>query len=100
MIDQRRSTPYEGIPALDERRVSLGDIASMLNRVQELGIETAKASETLGIETIAEGIESESQAAALLALGCVAGQGFLFAKADSLEYLSTTPFVTRHQLSA
>ena len=33
--------------------------------------------------------------AALLELGCVAGQGFLFAKAGSLEELSNSPFVAR-----
>jgi diguanylate cyclase (GGDEF)-like protein/PAS domain S-box-containing protein len=75
------------------RLVTAGDGPELARAVVSLG-------ETLGIETVAEGIESESQAAALLALGCVAGQGFLFAKADSLEHLSTTPFVTRHKLSA
>ncbi|TLY96295.1 MAG: EAL domain-containing protein [Gammaproteobacteria bacterium] len=51
--------------------------------------------ETLGLDTVAEGIELEPQVAALLALGCVAGQGFLFAKAGSLEELSTSSFVAR-----
>jgi len=51
--------------------------------------------ETLGLETIAEGIELEPQVTALLALGCVAGQGFLFAHASSLEQLSRSPFVSR-----
>jgi diguanylate cyclase (GGDEF)-like protein/PAS domain S-box-containing protein len=51
--------------------------------------------ETLGLDTVAEGIEFEPQVAALLALGCVAGQGFLFAKAGSLEQLSTSSFVAR-----
>jgi diguanylate cyclase (GGDEF)-like protein/PAS domain S-box-containing protein len=51
--------------------------------------------ETLGLDTVAEGIELEPQAAALLALGCVAGQGFLFAQAGSLEELSGSPFVAR-----
>jgi EAL domain-containing protein (putative c-di-GMP-specific phosphodiesterase class I) len=51
--------------------------------------------ETLGLDTVAEGIEFEPQVAALLALGCVAGQGFLFAKAGSLEQLSNSPFVAR-----
>ena len=46
--------------------------------------------ETLGIDTVAEGIEDELQAAALLELGCVAGQGFLFAKPGSLDQLSST----------
>jgi diguanylate cyclase (GGDEF)-like protein/PAS domain S-box-containing protein len=49
--------------------------------------------ETLGLETVAEGIELEPQVAALLALGCVAGQGFLFAAAGSLEELSNSSFV-------
>ncbi len=51
--------------------------------------------ETLGLETVAEGIELEPQVAALLALGCVAGQGFLFARAGSLEQLSNSSFAAR-----
>ena len=51
--------------------------------------------ETLGLDTVAEGIELEPEVAALLALGCVAGQGFLFAKAGSLEQLSSSSFVAR-----
>jgi EAL domain-containing protein (putative c-di-GMP-specific phosphodiesterase class I) len=51
--------------------------------------------ETLGLDTVAEGIEFEAQVSALLALGCVAGQGFLFAKAGSLEELARGPFVAR-----
>ena len=51
--------------------------------------------ETLGLETVAEGIELEQQAAALLALGCVAGQGFLFAEAGPLEALAKSPYVAR-----
>jgi diguanylate cyclase (GGDEF)-like protein/PAS domain S-box-containing protein len=51
--------------------------------------------ESLGLETVAEGIEHESQVEALLALGCVAGQGFLFSPARALEQLLTNPVVTR-----
>jgi diguanylate cyclase (GGDEF)-like protein/PAS domain S-box-containing protein len=51
--------------------------------------------ETLGLETVAEGVELEPQVAALLSLGCVAGQGFLFARAASLEQLSQSSFVAR-----
>jgi diguanylate cyclase (GGDEF)-like protein/PAS domain S-box-containing protein len=51
--------------------------------------------ETLGLDTVAEGIELEPQVAALLALGCVAGQGFLFARSGSLEQLSKSPFAAR-----
>ncbi len=53
--------------------------------------------ETLGLDTVAEGIELEAQVATLLALGCVAGQGFLFAAASSLEQLSHSPFVARRK---
>jgi diguanylate cyclase (GGDEF)-like protein/PAS domain S-box-containing protein len=51
--------------------------------------------ETLGLDTVAEGVELEPQVAALLELGCVAGQGFLFAPARPLEQLSMSPFVAR-----
>ena len=50
---------------------------------------------TLGLETIAEGIENEDQVATLLDLGCVAGQGFLFAGSSSLEVVAKTPFLAR-----
>ena len=53
--------------------------------------------ETLGLDTVAEGIELEPQVAALLELGCVAGQGFLFASARSLEQLASSPFVARRE---
>ncbi len=51
--------------------------------------------ETLGLDTVAEGIETEAQVAALLQLGCVAGQGFLFSKAVPLQQLSRSEFVAR-----
>lgn len=50
---------------------------------------------TLGLETIAEGIENEDQVAFLLDLGCVAGQGFLYASPSSLEVVAGTPFMAR-----
>ena len=50
---------------------------------------------TLGLETIAEGIEQEHEVAELVELGCVAGQGFLFAASTSLEVLATTSFTER-----
>ena len=51
--------------------------------------------ETLGLDTVAEGIELEPQVASLLELGCVAGQGFLFASPGSLDALSNSSFVAR-----
>ncbi len=48
----------------------------------------------LGLRTIAEGIETEHQLAALKELGCDGGQGFLFAKPMSIDdlrkYMSET----------
>ncbi len=35
--------------------------------------------QTLGLQVVAEGIETEAQRAALLTMGCTIGQGFLFA---------------------
>ena len=61
----------------------------------ELARTVVALGETLGLDTVAEGIEFEPQVAALLALGCVAGQGFLFARPGSLEQLSKTTFVAR-----
>ena len=61
----------------------------------ELARAVISLGETLGLETVAEGIELEPQVAALLALGCVAGQGFLFARAGSLGQLSKSSFAAR-----
>lgn len=37
------------------------------------------------MEVVAEGIETECQRQALLALGCELGQGYLFARPESLD---------------
>ncbi len=74
---------------------------SFVSRLTETGDgpELARAvvmlGKTLGLETIAEGIEQEDQVEELLELGCVAGQGFLFAKSSSLEILAATSFTER-----
>jgi len=52
---------------------------------------------TLGLDIVAEGIECEPQIASLLELGCVAGQGFFFAKARPLEELGDSSFVARRK---
>jgi diguanylate cyclase (GGDEF)-like protein/PAS domain S-box-containing protein len=51
--------------------------------------------ETLGLETIAEGIEQEEQVTQLLKLGCVAGQGFLFARPCALDTVGASAFALR-----
>jgi len=66
---------------------------------QDGGPELARAvvmlATTLGLETVAEGIENESQVATLLDLGCVAGQGFLFACSSPLDVVAQTTFMAR-----
>jgi EAL domain-containing protein (putative c-di-GMP-specific phosphodiesterase class I) len=66
---------------------------------QDDGPELARAvvmlGETLGLETVAEGIEEEDQVAKLLELGCVAGQGFLFAKSSTLEAVAAMSFAAK-----
>jgi diguanylate cyclase (GGDEF)-like protein/PAS domain S-box-containing protein len=82
---------------IDILKIDRSFVSRLIN--SDNGPELARAvitlGETLGLETVAEGVEHEPQAAALLALGCVAGQGFLFAHADSLETLSQSSFVAR-----
>jgi diguanylate cyclase (GGDEF)-like protein/PAS domain S-box-containing protein len=66
---------------------------------QDDGPELARAvvmlGETLGLETVAEGIEDERQVTKLLNLGCVAGQGFLFDRATALSNVAASAFASR-----
>ncbi|HET8692211.1 MAG TPA: EAL domain-containing protein [Steroidobacteraceae bacterium] len=61
----------------------------------ELARAVVMLGETLGLETVAEGVEHEEQVAKLLALGCVAAQGFLFARSSALADVSAMPFCAR-----
>ncbi len=61
----------------------------------ELARAVVMLGDTLGLETVAEGIEQEDQVAALVALGCVAGQGFLFTPSTTLEALASSAFAER-----
>jgi predicted signal transduction protein with EAL and GGDEF domain len=53
--------------------------------------------ETLGLETVAEGVELEDQVTHLLQLGCVAAQGYLFSHPVALEAISESPFALRRE---
>ncbi len=44
---------------------------------------------TLGLQTVAEGVETDAQREQLVALGCQLGQGYLFARPMSAEAAST-----------
>ncbi|MEK7855785.1 MAG: EAL domain-containing protein, partial [Acidobacteriota bacterium] len=45
--------------------------------------------ENLGIEVVAEGIETDQQLESLVDLGCRLGQGFLFSRPVSAEMVET-----------
>jgi PAS domain S-box-containing protein len=57
------------VRSMSERRESRKIVAASLGLAQ-----------SLGIETVAEGVETEEQAAMLLGLGCDLGQGWLFGR--------------------
>jgi len=61
----------------------------------ELARAVVTLGETLGLETVAEGVEHEDQVEKLLGLGCVAAQGFLFARAVALQVVSSLPYCAR-----
>jgi EAL domain-containing protein (putative c-di-GMP-specific phosphodiesterase class I) len=48
-----------------------------------------KIGQTLELETVAEGVETEEQLARLLRLGAKLGQGYLFARPLAAEDLTT-----------
>jgi predicted signal transduction protein with EAL and GGDEF domain len=54
--------------------------------------------ETLGLETVAEGVELEDQVTQLLQLGCVAAQGYYFSYPTSLDDITVSPFALRREL--
>jgi diguanylate cyclase (GGDEF)-like protein/PAS domain S-box-containing protein len=54
--------------------------------------------ETLGLETVAEGVELEDQVTQLLQLGCVAAQGYYFSYPTTLEDITVSPFAMRREL--
>jgi len=56
--------------------------------------------EALGLDTVAEGIEIESQREALLKLGCQTGQGFTFGKPMPLNELLTCHAARRREVLA
>jgi diguanylate cyclase (GGDEF)-like protein/PAS domain S-box-containing protein len=53
--------------------------------------------ETLGLETVAEGVEVDDQVTQLLQLGCVAAQGFLFSHATTLDMVAASSFALKRE---
>jgi EAL domain-containing protein (putative c-di-GMP-specific phosphodiesterase class I) len=69
-------------------RSFVGDLQSGVERGSAAVVRAILAlSRAQQMEVVAEGIETEDQRRALLALGCELGQGYLFARPASLEAL-------------
>ncbi len=56
--------------------------------------------DTLGLEVVAEGVEHENQRRELIELGCVAGQGFLYAEPGLLQDLEHSEHMQRRRTMA
>lgn len=80
-------TGYSSLTSLtnfpvDELKIDRAFVAPLPADGSALRIATAVAAlaDSLGLATVAEGIETPEQARVLLALGCTLGQGYLFAR--------------------
>jgi EAL domain-containing protein (putative c-di-GMP-specific phosphodiesterase class I) len=56
--------------------------------------------EALGLDTVAEGIEVESQREILLGLGCKTGQGYVFGKPMAIEEVFDAAVTRRRNMLA
>ncbi|WP_160115006.1 sensor domain-containing phosphodiesterase [Bryocella elongata] len=74
----------------DELKVDRSFVGSMMERRESRKIVSAVVGlgQSLGLGTIAEGVETEEQAEMLLLLGCEMGQGWLFGRPVPAEQLS------------
>ncbi len=74
----------------DKIKIDRSFVASMATDVESGKIVSAVIglSQSLGLETVAEGIETEDVAALLRALGCDVGQGWLFGRPCSAEHFN------------
>ncbi|ATJ84612.1 EAL domain-containing protein [Halomonas beimenensis] len=73
--------------AVDTVKIDMSFVRDMLSDDNDRAIVTTiiAIAESLGLATLAEGVESRAQAEALLAQGCRHGQGFLFDRALPAE---------------
>jgi EAL domain-containing protein (putative c-di-GMP-specific phosphodiesterase class I) len=91
-----RSLPF------DELKVDRSFVSSMLENNQSRKIVGAVVAlgQSLGMRTIAEGIESQEQAEIMLWLGCKYGQGWFFGKPSPAEGLERAVAKVRQPLTS
>ncbi|WP_338053338.1 EAL domain-containing protein, partial [Rhodoferax saidenbachensis] len=71
---------------LDQLKIDQSFVREMLTSPKDTGIVRAiiNVGQSVGLQVIAEGVETEDQRAALIALGCTHFQGYLFGKPQAL----------------
>jgi PAS domain S-box-containing protein len=85
----------------DELKVDRSFVGSMTQRRESRKIVAAVVGlgQSLGLTTVAEGIETREQAEMLLWLGCEQGQGWLFGRPTPAEDLPATIEMSREKIS-
>ena len=85
----------------DELKVDRSFVSSMMQRRESRKIVAAVVGlgQSLGLTTVAEGVETQGQADMLLWLGCELGQGWLFGRPVPAEELGTVVSRPRHALT-
>ena len=76
---------------VDQLKIDRGFIRDLGHNTNDLAIVRSIISlaDSFGLQTVAEGVETEVAAATLIALGCVHAQGFLYAKPCPAQELET-----------
>ena len=64
----------------DEIKIDMAFLSSFTQRSRDIIAATVGMAKTLGIQTLAEGVETEEQFAFLRSIGCEKAQGYLFGK--------------------
>ena len=85
----------------DELKVDKSFVSSMVQKRDSRKIVAAVVGlgQSLGLTTVAEGVESHEQAEMLLWLGCDTGQGWLFGQPEPAESLSTVLSAPQHKVA-
>ncbi len=85
---------------VDEIKIDLSFVARLDDGAREASfVKTAiTLAHTLGVEVVAEGIERHSQREQLVALGCTAGQGYLFSRPLAID--DTIMYIAMHESNA
>jgi EAL domain-containing protein (putative c-di-GMP-specific phosphodiesterase class I) len=80
----------KSLPPVDVLKIDRSFVSGVLNGGDDRAIVEAVVglAHSLGLQTVAEGIESAEQGEALLALNCVFGQGYHYARPTTPEAIA------------